>query len=291
MNIKNTLKVYNSRIFKTYYTLLLYSMGKIILGSKRYDSIDITSIIDTFEPIRHNFQIPDNNNGTKFGTYVLNNHVWVWSQKNITEILRKYGENMEDPWEREHNGTVPDNHLIKWKKYIDNNIKTILPQTNNWHIMNEFLKKINCPYLFKALPRIGYLSFMEKIMENEKPYLFGFSIDKINDNHQYSSHIKNEYQIKNIIKLYCHDVESEMLILLWLHQNNFIDATLCSLVDTPDITFDCKILKPTNEMIKIALRYFDEITLINLEKISDIINYKDFFKINYKNKNIILKNF
>jgi len=64
----------------------------ICLGSKSYKQINISQIIDNFEPIRHNFQLPNNNNGTKHGQYIFCNHVWVFKDKTIQEIIEKYGE-------------------------------------------------------------------------------------------------------------------------------------------------------------------------------------------------------
>jgi len=256
-------------------------MDRICLGSKYYNNIDISSIIDTFELIRHNFQLPNNNNGTKYGEYIFCNHVWIWKDKSIKEIIKKYGE--------QSFSLICNEHLIKWKLAIDSKkLKNILPQSNNWTVMNKFLISINSPHLFVSLPRIGHMSFMHLLMQGEKPFLFGYSLEKINDSHQYTKKILNVEEIKNIIKVTCHDYKQEMKILIWLHKNNYIDATLCSLVNTSDLTFDCKIIQPTITILKLSFKFFNEIHLINLDD-KYIQNYENIFKVEKKNDTIVLE--
>ena len=131
----------------------------ICLGSKSYSKINISSIIDTFEPIRHNFQLPNNNNGTKYGTYIFCNHVWVWKDKNIKDVIKKYGEKSFSK--------VSNEHLIRWKlSLVNNKINKYKKQfsSNHWRIFNEYLKNIKSPYLFlillkKPLPSTLNLEF------------------------------------------------------------------------------------------------------------------------------------
>ena len=253
----------------------------ICLGSKSYKQINISQIIDTFEPIRHNFQLPNNNNGTKHGQYIFCNHVWVFKDKTIQEIIEKYGEKSFS--------NIDNNHLIKWKKAIINNeIQKYYKQfpSNNWKIFNQYLKTINSPHLFNSLPRIGHMSFMQLLMNNKKPIIFGYSLENINDTHQYTNIVFNKKDIENIVNITCHDYKQEMKILIWLHQNNYIDATLCSLVDVPNLTFDCNIIQPTQYILELSLKYFDSIHLLNLDD-KYIKNYENIFKVE-KNKDVIV---
>jgi len=255
----------------------------ICLGSKSYSKINISSIIDTFEPIRHNFQLPNNNNGTKYGTYIFCNHVWVWKDKNIKDVIKKYGEKSFSK--------VSNEHLIRWKlALVNNKINKYKKQfsSNHWRIFNEYLKNIKSPYLFNSLPRIGHMSFMQLLMDKKKPVIFGYSLKNINDTHQYTKMVFNEEQIKNIVNITCHDYKQEMEILIWLHQNNYIDATLCSLVDAPDLTFGCNIIQPTPYILELSLKFFDSIHLLNLDD-KYIQNYENIFTVEKKNDNVVLK--
>ena len=255
----------------------------ICLGSKGYNKINISSIIDTFDPIRHNFQLPNNNNGTKYGTYIFNNHVWVWKDKNIKEIIKKYGEKSL--------AKVSNEHLIRWKlALVNNEINKYYKQfsSNHWRIFNDYLKSIKSPYLFNSLPRIGHMSFMQLLMKNEKPIIFGYSLKNINDTHQYTGWILNKKEIENIVNITCHDYKQEMKILIWLHQNNYIDATLCSLVDAPNLTFNCDTIQPTPYILNLSLKFFHSIHLLNLDD-KYIPNYKNIFKVVKKNDNVVIK--
>jgi len=250
-------------------------MNIICLGSKAYNQINISPIIDTFHPIRHNFQLPNNNNGTKYGQYIFCNHLWGYKDKTIQDIINKYGE--------QSFSLIKNTHLKKWKNALVNSkIKDISPQTNNWNIMNQYLVSIHSPVLFNALPRIGHLSMMSVLMQNRKPFLFGYSLNNINDSHQYTNKIFTKKDIKNIINITCHDYKQEMKILIWLHQNNYIDATLCSLVDTPDLTFDCNIIQPTPYILELSIKFFDSVHLVNLDD-KYIKNYENIFKVEKNN--------
>ena len=79
-----------------------------------------------------------------------------------------------------------------------------------------------------------------------------------------------------------------MKILIWLHKNNYIDATLCSLVDTTDLTFDCNIIQPTPYILELSLKYFDSVHLVNLDD-KYIKNYENIFKVEKKNDKVVIK--
>ena len=111
----------------------------------------------------------------------------------------------------------------------------------NWEKYNIFLNSINCPYYFICLPRIGYIKIMTLIMEKKKPIIFGFSIKNHNDKHLYNNALK---------KNHCHDHKPEEKILKWLHENNYIDATLCLLKDEEYIIIEDNILKPTKSIME-----------------------------------------
>ena len=73
-----------------------------------------------------------------------------------------------------------------------------------------------------------------------------------------------------------------MKILIWLHQNNYIDATLCSawLMFT-ELTFNCNIIQPTPYILELSLKFFDSVHLLNLDE-KYIQNYENIFKVEKK---------
>ena len=46
-----------------------------------------------------------------------------------------------------------------------------------------------------------------------------------------------------------HSAEDELAVLRWLHQNEYVDATLCLLADDNKITLECKGLKATKFIV------------------------------------------
>ena len=128
---------------------------------------------------------------------------------------------------------------------------------------------------------------MHVLMQHQKPFLFGYSLNNINDSHQYTNKVFTKKDIKNLVNITCHDYKQEMKILIWLHKNNYIDATLCSLVDVPTLTFDCNIIQPTPYILELSLKFFDSIHLLNLDD-KYIQNYENIFKVEKKTDTIVL---
>ena len=61
----------------------------LIIGSKPLKNINIDDILDEFEQnIRFNFNIPNNNNGTKQYIRIMNSHTYI--NKSNKELINKY---------------------------------------------------------------------------------------------------------------------------------------------------------------------------------------------------------
>jgi hypothetical protein len=81
--------------------------------------------------------------------------------------------------------------------------------------------------------------------------VFGYSVvDEI----RASYYVKPETSIN---ESECHNKSDELKIITWLHNNNYIDATLCMLTDTENLTISTTgtTMKPTNRILDIIEKY------------------------------------
>lgn len=234
----------------------------VIIGNKNYKNLKLNNILDYFDNnIRFNFGLPNNNNGTKFDNIVLNNHVFEYAKKNLQEKINKYCDFF----------SISEEHITNFHNNL-NKFKNIEKQINDWRKINIFLEKINCPYKYTDLPRVGYLKMMQLIMNNIKPFIYGFSINSIFEEHLYVKNLYYGNKDDDPVKRTGHNELCEIEILKWLHNNNYIDATLCMLNDEEIPTLECNILKP-----KISSLYI-------LLKNNGIIVIKNFYEENIINK-------
>ena len=243
----------------------------LLIGNKPYEKLNLNNIIDTFdENIRHNFGFPNNNNGTKTYIQYMNCHVYenLFKKKNINCYINEYNQ----PY---------FNNFIK--SFDTNNfVKIIRQNMNNKNNANNYLKNKNCPYVFNKLLRIGCETIFFCLYNKINPiFLSNYSL---------------VYNTKNIIHLYnknntisdCHDGKNEIDIIIWLHNNNYIDATFCALIDCEIPSIDCNVINPTIKALKIILQYFDHCILINNKSIKDINKYKKYFILCSDDNNICL---
>jgi hypothetical protein len=133
---------------------------------------------------------------------------------------------------------------------------------------NKFLIEKSAPVLFKAHPRVGVCGLFQFIFKGEVPFAFGFGINEHNDKIPI-------YSTKKHTKVSaCHHKESELKVLIWLHQNNYIDLSLCCLEDIKEPTFCCDTIKPTINAIKKVVDVFHTCYITgNI----DIIQYKSLY--------------
>ena len=250
----------------------------VIIGNKNYKNLKLNNILDSFNNnIRFNFGLPNNNNGTKFDNIVLNNHVFEYAKKSLEEKINKYCEFF----------SISEQHISNFHNNL-NKYKIIIKQTNDWKHFNIFLNNINCPYNFTHLPRVGYIKLMNFIINKKRVFVYGFSIENIYDEHLYVKNLKYGNQNEDHIKRTGHNWDTEIKILYWLHNNNFIDATLCFLVDTEIPTINCKFIKPTVEIITTILKYYP--TCILKDYLNNNYNTHEYFtNISFDNNDCIIK--
>jgi len=251
----------------------------IIIGSKPYNNIQLNNIIDTFKQnSRCNFSLPNNNNGTNAYEHILNCHMYRHFMYNIPKerIINRYKNDI--------NSNKLDEFINKFNKNDYNHIYNQNINCMQKNILfNNFLKKINCPCLFSVQPRVGYNMIYYKLSENYNSsnlFIHGFSIK---EEAQSSYYCKDKTNGLN----YWHNADDEANILIWLHNNNYLDATMCSLEDEEVPTFDCSLIKPSKFILELFLNEYGICVLKNTE----IFKYNINNVIIKRNKNtIIIKN-
>lgn len=213
----------------------------ILIGNKSYNQLKLNNVIDCFDKnIRFNFGLPNFNNGTIKDIHYANVHVYdnIFNNANLFEKYKKYTQNIE--------------YLDNFKKNFNpKHYSKVVKQDNNKKYMyNNYLKKIKCPYLFTKIPRLGCDALMDTLMDtlidnNTKCniYLTNFSLN-------YDDNYKHLYNNKKI-NSYCHDINNEIDIIIWLHNNKYIDASMCCLYDNTLPIFDCKNIKPSLEILNL----------------------------------------
>lgn len=214
----------------------------IIIGNKPYKELELDDLIDYFEKnIRLNFGMAGYNNGTKNYIQYFNVHVY-------DNVIRHKLQNLDSKYK---NFNISDGYLDNFiKNFKKENFINIFRQNNNHkELYNHFLKKNNCDFFFTKLPRLGCNALFDTLIKkhvnkiDEKIYIIGVSLD-------IDSNFKHIYNNKNTLS-HCHNVLDEINIIKWLHENEYIDATFCGLVDNRIPTIDTNIIKPTSSALKI----------------------------------------
>ena len=257
-------------------------MYTIIIGNKIYTLLNIDNIIDSFSHnIRFNFSLVNNNNGTKHDKLVLNNHVYQYSKMSIQKNIDKYCKTFD----------ISEEYVIKFFNDL-NKYNFVKLQSNGPARYNTILQSIGCPYQLTHNLRVGYFTIIDEIIRKCKPVIFGFSIqNKTRDKHLYVKNLNHSKQNQFGTKNAGHNWDIEIKILYWLHNNDFIDATLCFLEDTKVPTLNCEFIKPSVEIITLILQYFNSCILKNY--INDSKNkynvHEQFNKITFDNNDCIIQ--
>ena len=250
----------------------------LIIGNKPYINLKLDNILDVFdENTRLNLGLPNYNNGTKIYNQYFNCHIYENLKKKKLNIYKNSSAN--------NTTSVNDEYIdIFIKKFDIKNYKNVFRQCNDKKkIYNSFLNNIKCPYKFNNIPRVGCNAIFDLLIKNKKVYISNFSlIDADNGKHMYNS--------KNIVGN-CHNIQDEMKILIWLHNNNFIDATLSNLKDTTLPFLDCSIIKSNYNVISLLINQYGICILENYfndDSINILNNEFDNIFLNYKKKVEIL---
>ena len=226
-------------------------MAKIIIGNKPYKKLQVNKLLDSFaQNVRCNMGIPKENNGLIKDELAVCSHIldnFVKQKSDWDTVVKVYGEE----YKQEYLKHFYDNFLVK-----DYNSVWYADAESVQNKYNNFLKSIECPYIFKKQPRTGFVCLLELILKNVKPFVFGFSVT----NETRKSYYVNDFVFKREDDgRSCHSKQDEVKILRWLHENNFVDATLCMLKDTNPTTIGGTGLKPSLEIIELLNRVYGNI--------------------------------
>ncbi len=221
----------------------------VIIGNKPYFNLQLNTILDSFDRnIRCNMSIPNLNNGTKCDGWALCDHIYdnvIGKPLSESALIARYKPNYDVEKIKEFYKNKPN--ISEYSFFLSPRSMGV-----NKSICNSILKQLKCPYSFSKDPRMGYLVLFWAIQRNADIYISNWSIT----NEKRVTYYVKEYQtlgggLKTTIpyEVPGHDAKSEVLILRWLHQNQYIDASLCLLNDETEYAFNDDILQPSDYIL------------------------------------------
>jgi len=203
----------------------------LVIGNKHYYNFKLNNIIDSFDVIyRFNLACPGNNNGTKFGKLAMCQHVYnnfVRDSMSKEQTIQKYSHEMEAAF------------LNDWYDFFQENKENFdeifHENEHNWTEWNRMLEKYGSPHRFSKMASTGYSVIFRNLADgNNKVYVSGFTL--CNDEIRKTIGEKDEVvKAKNQGRC-SHSFSDERNILAWLHNNKKVDASLCMLEDTDELS-------------------------------------------------------
>ena len=228
----------------------------IIIGNKVYNNIELNDMIDIFDNnIRCNMAVPNKNNGTKINYYMLSVHIY----HHLIENIKK-----KEVFVEKYKGMLIEENIEEFFDFFHKNKEKIkyIKQDNSSY--DYYLKKIGCPYSVNRNGKVascGYNAILDSIKNNIKPSVFGFGL---------STRDRLSYYYKDIsfntvaeTRSPSHNEGEEISLLKWLHNNYYIDATMCMLKDNTLPTFDCTTIKPISKILLLFLKKYGIVILEN----------------------------
>ena len=203
----------------------------LILGNKHYYNFKLNDIIDSFDVIyRFNLACPGKNNGTKFGKLAMCQHVYnnfVRNPISKKQMIEIYGSEMDATY------------LNDWYDFFQENkekFDEIFHQDEyNWGEWNRMLVEYGSPHRFSKMASTGYsVIFRNLAGSDNKVYVSGFTL--CNGEIRKTTGEKDEFAKAKNQEQSCHSFSEESRILAWLHNNKKIDASLCMLEDTEELS-------------------------------------------------------
>ena len=203
----------------------------LILGNKHYYKFKLNEIIDSFDVIyRFNLACPNRNNGTKFGKLAMCQHVYnnfVENSLSKNEIMQTYKDDYDT------------SYLNEWYDFFQlnkENFDEIFHQDEyNWGEWNRMLVEYGSPHRFSKMATTGYSVIFSNLADSDNQvYVSGFTLcdDELRESVGDADGIAVERSQPNS----CHSFSEESRILAWLHNNKKIDASLCMLEDTEELS-------------------------------------------------------
>jgi hypothetical protein len=215
----------------------------LIIGNKQYHNFQLNDILDKFDIIyRCNLAFVGKNNGTKFGKLAMCGHIYHHFVKHSTdkeEIMKIYSE--------EYDAT----YLSDWYDFFQTNKENfdeIFHQDeNNWGEWNRMLEKYGSPHKFSKMASTGYSTIFKNLSnDNNEVYISGFTLCDGEIRKTEGESAERTIQANNNGGG-CHSFSDETKILNWLHKNKKIDASLCMLDDTKEVS-----IKTNDDSMKLS---------------------------------------
>ena len=205
----------------------------LVIGGKLNENLNLSKIIDSFDEIfRCNLAAVGSTNGYKFGSLAMCQHVYDRFVANPIpkyEIMNFYGSEYE---------SVFLNDWFDFFQKHQNDFKNIF-HLNEYQKseFNKILEEHGCPFRFSKMPTTGYsliMTFLRDLSKEKNIFVSNFTIDR---KERRKSAGVTEFQTNTENSGGgCHSFSEEIEIVRWLHQNKKIDASLCLLNDTSEIS-------------------------------------------------------
>ncbi len=230
----------------------------LFIGSKPYVNAKMTKMLDsiTENTVRHNMSLPDRNNGTHCDKLYLCNHLhWNIVKRKLCE------SNMLSVYEKQYKRDSIVDFVANFDKEKYASIE-LMDGTNTSHTtkINNFLKSVSMDssLRFTKQIRTGMLSLLLTIIKHKKEVergdveilVFGYSVT---NEVRLSSYVKDDVCVRVHTTNLHHSAAEEVKVLRWLHANKFVDATLCMIEDTEDLSIATSIvgLEPSLRVMNI----------------------------------------
>lgn len=250
-------------------------MELIVIGNKPYKNIPLNNVIDSFDiNYRCNMSLPNKNNGTKHHNLGLCIHLF----DNL--ITRNMGrEAFLNLYKSEYREKEIEEFFDNFDKGLYNNVYFAQDDRAS---ANRLLASYGIGYRFHKQPRTGYTIMFNRLIAGQTVFLTNFSVE---DEPRESYYVKETAYESD-----CHSKEDELKIVRWLHNNGKIDATLCMLVDSEELTLNCKGMKPTKLMLGKLLKEHDHCVLRDLDIENGLLETLEEYDVEIKESNVYIYN-
>ena len=204
----------------------------LILGNKPYYNVKLNNIIDSFDVVyRFNLARPGENNGTKFGKLAMCCHVY---QNLVLKPLSK--ERIVETYKDDYSAAFVSDWYDFFQENKENFDEIFHQNEHKWGQWNRMLEQYESPHRFSKMATTGYSTIFRNLAAgNNKIYVAGFTL--CSNETRKTMGEEDEFALaKNQGRVGCHSFSDETNILAWLHNNKKIDASLCMLEDTEELS-------------------------------------------------------
>ena len=205
----------------------------LILGNKQYHKFKLDAIVDSFDVVyRFNLARPGMNNGTKFGRLAMCSHVY---QNFVSNPISK--ERIIDIYQSDYTAEF----VSGWYDFFQENkekFDDIFHQDEQkWRAWNAMLGEYGSPHRFSKMATTGYSTIFKNLQDgNSDIYVSGFTLSEKEIRKTVGE--EHEFAVSKNQGRGCHSFSEERDVLAWLHNNDKIDASLCMLKDTEELTIE-----------------------------------------------------